>query len=109
MKPMQEAIKSHLKRAAIAGGLEAASVLKSLGLMRSAGGIGVIFTLHHVRPYKAKSFEPNRHLEITPEFLDQAIRRLKGEGYVFLPLDAVPARIASTETQPRFAVFTLDD
>jgi peptidoglycan/xylan/chitin deacetylase (PgdA/CDA1 family) len=109
MKPMQEAIKSHLKRAAIAGGLEAASVLKSLGLMRSASGIGVIFTLHHVRPYKAKSFEPNRHLEITPEFLDQAIRRLKGEGYVFLPLDAVPARIASTETQPRFAVFTLDD
>lgn len=106
---MQQAIKSRLKRAAIAGGLEAASAMQSLGLMRDAGGLGVIFTLHHVRPYTRKQFEPNRHLEITPEFLDRAILRLKSEGYVFLPLDAVPEHIASRGKQPRFAAFTLDD
>ncbi|TCR93458.1 polysaccharide deacetylase family protein [Rhizobium sp. BK376] len=106
---MQEAIKSRLKQAIITGGLETASILQSLGLMQRAGGLGVIFTLHHVRPYQPKSFEPNRHLEITPDFLDLAIRQLKGEGYVFLPLDAVPERMEREGTQPRFAAFTLDD
>jgi peptidoglycan/xylan/chitin deacetylase (PgdA/CDA1 family) len=106
---MQQAIKSHLKRALITGGLETASVLQSLGLMRRAGGLGVIFTLHHVRPYQAKSFEPNRHLEITPDFLDLAIRQLKGEGYEFLSLDEVPELMARGGRQPRFAAFTLDD
>jgi peptidoglycan/xylan/chitin deacetylase (PgdA/CDA1 family) len=106
---MQQAIKSQLKRAVIFGGLETAAALRSLGLMRQAGGMGAIFTLHHVRPHTPKSFDPNRHLEITPEFLDLAIRQLAAEGYEFLPLDALPQRIAAGDAKARFAAFTLDD
>ncbi len=106
---IRSSLRSRLKRAVISGGLETASILGSLGLMRGAGGIGAIFTLHHVRPYVPKPFEPNRHLEITPDFLDLAIRRLKSDGYTFLPLDELPGRIAQGPGKSRFAVFTLDD
>jgi peptidoglycan/xylan/chitin deacetylase (PgdA/CDA1 family) len=97
------------KRLAISGGLETASMLHRLGAIKSARGRGAIFTLHHVRPHQSKTVEPNAHLEITPEFLDAAIRVLKAEGYRFVALADVPALLADpAETQP-FAAFTLDD
>ena len=101
-------MRNRIRRTAIFCGLEAASLLSSFGLMRRAGGCGAIFTLHHVRPYVQRRFEPNRHLEVTPEFLDRAILRLKAEGYAFVSLDALPERIAE-KTGQRFAAFTLDD
>ncbi len=97
-----------VKRAAIIGGLQAARFLHAGGIMRQARGRGAIFTLHHVRPKKARAFDPNAHLEITPEFLDIAITRLKRDGYRFVALDALPAHLASRNRQP-LAVFTLDD
>jgi peptidoglycan/xylan/chitin deacetylase (PgdA/CDA1 family) len=106
---IRNSLRSRLKRVAISGGLETASVLNALGLMRGAGGLGAIFTLHHVRPHEHKPFEPNRHLEITPEFLDLAIRRLKDKGHAFVSLDALPKRIAEAAGGQRFAAFTLDD
>ena len=30
------------------------------------GGVGAIMTLHHVRPPRLDSFQPNRLLEVTP-------------------------------------------
>ena len=36
-------------------------------------GIGAVFMLHHVRPEKPDSFEPNRILKVTPDFLEQVI------------------------------------
>ncbi len=96
------------KRAAITGGLHAARLLGTAGLMRDARGRGAIFTLHHVRPKQPLAFDPNAHLEITPDFLDTAIVRLKRDGYRFIALDTLPAHLASNDPQP-VAVFTLDD
>ncbi|NTH44555.1 polysaccharide deacetylase family protein [Agrobacterium rhizogenes] len=106
---MEQAIRDRLKRAAISGGLETATILKSLGLMRDAAGLGVIFTLHHVRPPQPHRFAPNAHLEISPEFLDRALTRLKRDGYDFIALDALPERMASKGDRQPFAAFTLDD
>jgi peptidoglycan/xylan/chitin deacetylase (PgdA/CDA1 family) len=97
-----------VKRAIITGGLAAAGLLSAAGVMRSARGRGAIFTLHHVRPKQPRGFDPNAHLEITPDFLDAAILRLKRDGYRFIALDALPAHLASNDPQP-VAVFTLDD
>lgn len=102
-------LKRLAKRAAIGAGLELSWLLAAAGLMREARGRGVIFTLHHVRPHVPEAFEPNAHLEITPQFLDTALRRLRREGYRFVPLDQVPALLAEPEGGKPFAAFTLDD
>ena len=36
------------------------------------GGVGVILTLHHVRPPRLDGFQPNRLLEIEPAFLESS-------------------------------------
>ena len=99
----------NIRRMAISGGLIVANFTQKLGLMAGARGLGVIFTLHHVRPYQPKSFEPNRHLEITPDFLDRAILRLKADGYRFARLEDVAELIAEGRRNEPFAVLTLDD
>ncbi|HEY0125097.1 MAG TPA: polysaccharide deacetylase family protein [Rhizobium sp.] len=106
---MEQAIRDRLKRAAISSGLETATILQSLGLMRDAAGLGAIFTLHHVRPPLPRRFAPNAHLEISPEFLDRALTRLKRDGYDFIALEALPERLASRSDRQPFAAFTLDD
>jgi peptidoglycan/xylan/chitin deacetylase (PgdA/CDA1 family) len=102
-------IGQRLKRAVITAGLEASFLMSRLGIARSLRGRGVIFTLHHVRPDEAGAFQPNRHLSITPDFLDAAIRALAARGYRFLRLQDVPAALAAPEGGAPFAVFTLDD
>ncbi|NNH30868.1 polysaccharide deacetylase, partial [Rhizobium sp. SEMIA 4085] len=97
--------KSRAKRIAITGGLEAAHLIAALRLMRSARGRGAIFTLHHVRPHEPHAFEPNAHLEITPEFLDAALTRLAHDGYRFVALDEVRSlRDGRASEQPVAAV-----
>ncbi|MGE7371121.1 polysaccharide deacetylase family protein [Neorhizobium sp. NPDC001467] len=99
-----------VKRALIAGGLETAAMGARAKIMPSARGRGAIFTLHHVRPPEGHPAEPNAHLDITPEFLDSAIRRLKADGYEFLSLSDVAARMRRpVEGAKPFAAFTLDD
>jgi peptidoglycan/xylan/chitin deacetylase (PgdA/CDA1 family) len=107
--PIRSAMRQGLKRAVITGGLEFAHFAGRAGLMASARGQGAIFTLHHVRPKVAQDFDPNGHLEITPEFLDEAIQYLAAEGYQFVALADMPARMAIAGTGERFAAFTLDD
>ncbi|MGG7576612.1 polysaccharide deacetylase family protein [Rhizobium sp. Nf11,1] len=102
-------LKRLAKRVAIGAGLEASSLIAAAGLMRQARGRGVIFTLHHVRPHEPHAFTPNAHLEITPHFLDAALRRLTRDGYRFVRLDQLPALLAEPEGGRPFAAFTLDD
>ena len=97
-----------VKRAIITTGLEVASVLDGLGLSGGTRGRGAIFTLHHVRPRFARPFHPNDILEVTPEFLDDALTSLTSKGYDFIRLEELADRLASASRQP-FACFTLDD
>ncbi|MCT7662995.1 polysaccharide deacetylase family protein [Shinella kummerowiae] len=107
--PIRNVMRQGLKRAVITGGLEFAHFAGRAGLMATARGMGAIFTLHHVRPKLPQAFDPNAHLEITPEFLEAAIEHLREEGYQFVALADLPARLAIARAGERFAAFTLDD
>ncbi|KNY17499.1 polysaccharide deacetylase [Shinella sp. SUS2] len=107
--PIRSVMRQGLRRAVITGGLEFAHLAERVGLMASARGMGAIFTLHHVRPKTPQTFDPNAHLEITPDFLDAAIEHLAEEGYQFVALADMPARLAIARGGERFAAFTLDD
>ena len=72
-------------------------------------GIGAIFMLHHVRPAREAEFQPNRHLEVTPEFLRAMLSHLRSEGIDIVPMDEVHRRLIERDFSRRFAAFTLDD
>lgn len=115
--PVSFTLRDHARHLALGAKFVAISAtLETMHLTRahrlapdSLRGRGVIFTLHHVRPFDPGSFHASAHLEITPEFLDALIRHVVGLGYEPVPLADVPARLAAPEGGPRFAAFTLDD
>jgi peptidoglycan/xylan/chitin deacetylase (PgdA/CDA1 family) len=107
-KGIRSELRNRFRHSLITAGLEASSALDRIGLMRDAGGLGAVFTLHHVRPFTQRPFQPNRHLEISPEFLELAILRLQADGYRFAALEELP-RLMDSKAAPRFAAFTLDD
>lgn len=100
---------SRLKTAAIRGALDVSAAMTALGLFPSLRGSGVVFTLHRVRPHAPDAFAPNRHLEVTPDFLERAILTLKNEGYRFLSTDALRRELQRPSSGQPVAVFTLDD
>lgn len=69
---------------------------------------GIVFTLHRVRPDEGADFAPNAILEITPEFLETAIGRVRAAGLDPVDLDEAARRLDEPDAAP-FAVFTLDD
>ena len=73
------------------------------------GGIGAILTLHHVRPARPEAFQPNHLLEITPEFLERLLRRLRGANLDVISLDEMHARFLSGDFKRRFVCITFDD
>jgi peptidoglycan/xylan/chitin deacetylase (PgdA/CDA1 family) len=83
-------------------------VRADLWLRPLARGRGVILMMHHVRPRRDRGFAPNALLEITPEFLDEAITLAKGLGFDFIHLDDVGRRLNGLKQRP-FAVLTFDD
>lgn len=72
-------------------------------------GTGVIFTLHNVHPDAPKSFEPNRILKVTPQFLETVIATVREAGFEIVSLDEAARRIKAGGEAPPFACFTLDD
>src|SRR5579871_431962 len=79
-------------------------------LMRPlVGGVGAIVMLHHVRPARRERFQPNKQLEVTPEFLVRVIRRLRREGVDLVSLDEMHRRLTARDFARRFACITFDD
>jgi peptidoglycan/xylan/chitin deacetylase (PgdA/CDA1 family) len=72
-------------------------------------GVGAVFMLHHVRPSRDAAFQPNRHLEVTPEFLRAMLSHLKSRDIDIVTMDEVHQRLVERNFSRRFACFTLDD
>ena len=73
------------------------------------GGVGFILTFHHVRPARAEAFQPNRLLEITPDFLNEVLEQLSGAGIEIVSLDEMHERMTGQRFARRFACLTFDD
>ena len=72
-------------------------------------GVGAIFMLHHVRPRRDGQFQPNRHLEVAPEFLRAMLAHLRSRGIDIVTMDEVHQRLIERKFSKRFACFTFDD
>lgn len=72
-------------------------------------GLGVIFTLHHVRPRRDADFQPNAHLEVTPEFLREMLTHLRAQDIEIISFDAMHQRLIERNFSRRFACFSFDD
>ena len=72
-------------------------------------GVGAIFMLHQVRPRRDAEFQPNRHLEVAPEFLRAMLSHLRSDGIDVITIDEVHRRLIERDFSRRFACFTLDD
>src|SRR6201747_3286694 len=94
----------------IRAGLEALYFTGAHHLVRPVfAGVGGIFMLHHVRPRRDLAFQPNHHLEITPDFLRAMLSHLRSSGIDIITIDEVHQRLAERDFSRRFACFTLDD
>jgi peptidoglycan/xylan/chitin deacetylase (PgdA/CDA1 family) len=72
-------------------------------------GVGAIFMLHHVRPGRDAEFQPNRHLEVAPDFLRAMLAHLRSRDIDIITMDEVHRRLIERDFSRRFACFTLDD
>ncbi|HYI29638.1 MAG TPA: polysaccharide deacetylase family protein [Bradyrhizobium sp.] len=75
---------------------------------RGTGGAGVILRFEQVRARRAGGFQPRRSHEITPEFLDRAIRALKRWKFDIVSIDEVCHRAVTSPTPRRFVCLTFD-
>jgi len=71
-------------------------------------GAGAILRFAHVRPRRRGGFQPLRADEITPQFLDRAIRALKQWRYDFIGMDEVCRRAVTLPEKRRFVALTFD-
>jgi peptidoglycan/xylan/chitin deacetylase (PgdA/CDA1 family) len=74
------------------------------------GGLGAILMLHRLGCGSGSALGVNRHLSMDPGFLDRMIPALSAEGYEFVSMDGVLARLDTPAAhRPRFVSITLDD
>ncbi len=99
-----------LRSNVIRAGLEAISLTGAHRLFRPIfAGVGCIFMLHHVRPPRQAAFQPNSHLEVTPEFLRATLAHLRARDVDLITMDELLRRLAVRDFSRRFACFTFDD
>jgi peptidoglycan/xylan/chitin deacetylase (PgdA/CDA1 family) len=99
-----------LRNNVIRAGLEALYFTGAHHLLRPIfAGAGAIFMLHHVRPRRDAEFQPNRHLEIVPEFLRAMLTHLRAQDIDIITMGELHQRLVERNFSRRFACFTLDD
>ncbi len=99
-----------LRNAVIRTGLEALYFSGAHHLLRPIfAGIGTIFMLHHVRPRRNGPFQPNHHLEVTPEFLRMVLAHVRSRGIDIVTTNEMHRRLTQRDFSRRFACFTFDD
>jgi peptidoglycan/xylan/chitin deacetylase (PgdA/CDA1 family) len=75
---------------------------------RKTGGAGVILRFQRVRPRERGPFRPQIANEITPSFLDRAIRALKRWQFDIVGIDEVCRRAVTLPEKRRFVALTFD-
>ena len=80
-----------------------------LAMRPFVGGVGAILTLHHVRPQRSSAFQPNRHLEVSPGFLERLLRRLARARIDVVSLDEMHRRFIEDDFKRRFVCLTFED
>ena len=99
-----------LRQTIIRGGLESLYFSGAHAALKPfVGGVGVILTLHHVRPPRPGRFQPNRLLEITPRFLTRVVKLLRRSGLDLVSLDEMHRRLTEGDFSQRFVCLTFDD
>lgn len=99
-----------MRQAVIRTGLETLYFTGAYIALRGLlGGVGAILTLHHVRPARADAFQPNRLLEVAPEFLENVIVELRRSGTELVSLDEMHRRLTTADFGRRFVCLTFDD
>jgi peptidoglycan/xylan/chitin deacetylase (PgdA/CDA1 family) len=73
------------------------------------GGVGAILAMHHVRPARSEAFQPNRRMEITPDFLESVLRRLARSRIDVVSLNEMHRRYIEGDFRRRFVCLTFDD
>lgn len=73
------------------------------------GSVGAILMLHRVTALLERPQSPNRHLSITPHFLDALIGEMKRIGYAFVSMDEAVVRLRQPGKGGLFAALTADD
>jgi len=101
---------ANLKKTVIRSGLETLYFSGMHHWLRPlVGGVGSILTLHHVRPARPDAFQPNRLLEISPEFFERLLRRLNRARIDVISLDEMHRRFIEGDFKRRFVAITFDD
>jgi peptidoglycan/xylan/chitin deacetylase (PgdA/CDA1 family) len=99
-----------MKKTIIRSGLETLYFSGAYQMLRPfVAGVGAILTLHHVRPPRPELFQPNRLLEVTPEFLDEVLIDLRRSDLDLVSLDEMHRRLVEGDFQRRFVCITIDD
>jgi len=75
---------------------------------RKTGGAGVVLRFERVRARQHRRFQPLEASEITPQFLDRAIRALKRWKYDIISIDEVCRRAVTLPAVRRFVCLTFD-
>lgn len=101
---------TQLRNSIIRAGFDALYFSGAHHLLRPLlSGVGIILMLHHVRPRRPDVFQPNRHLEITPDFLRATLAHVRALGLDIVTIDEMHRRLRDGDFSRRFACFTFDD